>query len=81
MDVTIKTKELTEREKTIVKLIALPTYEIADRLCVSENTIKTFKAQLRKKLNASNDTQILANALKRGVINLDEMETVEVERE
>ena len=81
MDLIIKTKQLTARERDVLKLICLPASEIAERLCVSETTIKSFKTNLRLKLNASNDVQILGNALKRGDITVEELITVEIERD
>ena len=81
MDTTIKNKELTSRELLVLKYICYPPPLMAQKMSVTEATIRSFKTLIRDKLNASNDVQILANALKRGVITLDEIEIVEIERD
>lgn len=51
--------EITPRELEILGLIAagLSNREIADRLCVSENTVKTHAGRLFDKLGAKRRTQ------------------------
>jgi DNA-binding CsgD family transcriptional regulator len=50
---------LTPRELEILELIAegLSTREIADKLCVSENTVKTHSSRVLAKLGAKRRTQ------------------------
>jgi ATP/maltotriose-dependent transcriptional regulator MalT len=50
---------ITPRELEILGLIAtgLSNREIADRLCVSENTVKTHSSRLFDKLGAKRRTQ------------------------
>jgi DNA-binding CsgD family transcriptional regulator len=50
---------ITPRELDVLRLIAegLSTREMADRLCVSENTIKTHCSRVLDKLGASRRTQ------------------------
>lgn len=81
MDTTIKSNELTDREFEVLKNICLSTSELTKKMNISANTLKSFKVMLRKKLNAADDTQILANALKRGVVSLDEIVIVEIKRD
>ena len=50
---------ITPRELDVLKLIAegLSTREMADRLCVSENTVKTHCSRVYDKLGVSRRTQ------------------------
>lgn len=61
---------LTPRELEILALIAegLSNREIAGRLFVSENTVKTHSANLFSKLNAKRRTQAVQLAKEAGVI-------------
>jgi DNA-binding CsgD family transcriptional regulator len=61
---------LTPRELEILQLIAdgLSNREIAERLFVSENTVKTHSANLFSKLSAKRRTQAVQLAKEAGVI-------------
>ena len=61
---------LTPRELEILTLIAhgLSNREIAEKLFVSENTVKTHSANLFSKLNARRRTQAVQIAKEAGVI-------------
>lgn len=61
---------VTPRELEILRLIAdgLSNREIAERLYVSENTVKTHSANLFAKLNARRRTQAVQIAKEAGVI-------------
>lgn len=61
---------VTHRELTILELIAagLSTREIAERLSVSENTVKTHSSRLFAKLSAKRRTQVVRNAKEAGLI-------------
>ena len=61
---------MTPRELEILRLIAegLSNREIAERLFVSENTVKTHSANLFSKLNARRRTQAVQIAKKAGVL-------------
>jgi DNA-binding NarL/FixJ family response regulator len=61
---------LTRREIEILQLIAqgLSNREIAERLFVSENTVKTHSANLFSKLSAKRRTQAVQLAKEAGVI-------------
>jgi LuxR family maltose regulon positive regulatory protein len=55
---------ISERELDVLRLIlsGLSNQEIADKLFVSQNTIKTHIRHLYRKLNASNRAQAIARA-------------------
>ena len=61
---------ITPREHEILSLIAagLSNREIADRLFVSENTVKTHSSRLFEKLNAKRRTQAVQLAKEAGII-------------
>ena len=61
---------LTPRELEILQLIAegLSNREIAERLFVSENTVKTHSANVFSKLSARRRTQAVQLAKEAGVI-------------
>ncbi|MDF1553159.1 MAG: response regulator transcription factor [Deferrisomatales bacterium] len=64
---------LTEREIDVLELIArgLTNQEIADRLCVSETTVRTHVSNILGKLHLTNRVQAALYALREGVANLD----------
>lgn len=61
---------ITKRELEILELIAagLSNKEIAERLFVSENTVKTHSARVLDKLNAKRRTQAVQLAKEAGLI-------------
>ena len=61
---------ITRREMEILQLIAegLSTREIAERLYVSENTVKTHSGRLFDKLSARRRTQAVQRAKEAGLI-------------
>lgn len=61
---------ITPREHEILTLIAagLSTREIAEKLFVSENTVKTHSSRLFQKLNARRRTQAVQIAKEQGLI-------------
>jgi len=66
----LKTLGITPREHEILTLIAegLSNREIAERLFVSENTVKTHSSRLFDKLNARRRTQAVQIAKESGLI-------------
>ena len=61
---------ITPREHDVLRLIAegLSTREIADRVGVSENTVKTHTSRLLTKLQASRRTQAVQRAKEAGLL-------------
>lgn len=61
---------ITKRELEILQLIAqgLSNREIADKLFVSENTVKTHSSRLLDKLSAKRRTQAVQIAKENGLI-------------
>ena len=61
---------ITPREREILELIAagLSNQEIADRLYVSQNTVKTHASRLFDKLDARRRTQAVQIAKREGLI-------------
>jgi two-component system nitrate/nitrite response regulator NarL len=66
----IDTGGITEREKDVVILVAhgATNREIADRLMVSQHTIKIHLHNILNKLNLRNRQQIAAYAIKQGLV-------------
>jgi two-component system, NarL family, response regulator LiaR len=60
---------LTEREVEILNLVAqgLPNQEIADRLVLSERTVRTHMTNILGKLHLANRTQAALYALRKGL--------------
>ena len=69
---TSRLTALTPRETQVLKLVAegLSNPEIAARLVVTEETVKTHVSSVLSKLGASDRTHAVTLALKRGIIEL-----------
>lgn len=67
-------RDLTDRELNVLKLVAAGKMnkEIAGELSISQAVVKQHLVNLRKKLNASDRTQAVVNAYKRGILKLSE---------
>ncbi len=63
---------LTEREVDVLHYIASGNRnrQIAERLCISEETVKVHVKHIMEKLSASDRTQAVAIAVRRGIIQL-----------
>lgn len=63
----------TERERIVLQLLAngLAAKEIAARLDIGENTVRTHIRNLREKFGVSNVVQLVTAALKRGLVRLE----------
>jgi DNA-binding NarL/FixJ family response regulator len=64
--------ELSDREADVLKLVVdgLGNQEIADRLFVSLETVKTHMTHILQKLSVSDRTQAAVKALKEGIVHL-----------
>ncbi|MDZ8117481.1 response regulator transcription factor [Pontiella agarivorans] len=70
----LKQPDLTKREMQVLKLLAEgnSNKEIGDILSISLATVKLHIANLREKLGASDRTQAVVFAYKRGILHLDD---------
>ncbi len=73
-DLPLTEDPLTEREVEVLGLVAqgLTNQEIADRLYVSERTVRTHVSNILSKLHLANRTQAALYALRKGLASLDE---------
>jgi DNA-binding NarL/FixJ family response regulator len=64
--------ELTSREIEVLRLVAAGTAnkEIAGRLSIAEDTVKSHVAKILAKLHANDRTHAVTTAVKRGIIEL-----------
>ena len=67
--------DLTDREREVLRPLALgeSNKAIADVLCVSEETVKTHVGHILSKLGVENRAQAVVQALKRGLVSLEEI--------
>ncbi len=65
-------KKLSSREREILQLIAheCTTREIADKLFISPDTVKTHRGTIQRKLNARNSPGMVRIAFERGLLTL-----------
>lgn len=68
----LKIDALTPREVQVLELLAegLPNKAIADRLKISDQTVKFHVASISAKLGAANRTDAVRRAVRRGLITL-----------
>jgi two-component system, NarL family, response regulator LiaR len=68
-------EDLTPREVEVVRLLAAgqSNKEIAEALAIGEETVKTHVGRVLSKLNADNRAQAVIQALKRGLVSLEEL--------
>ena len=66
--------DLTERELEVLKLIAsgLTNSQIADKLVISENTVKGHVSNILSKLHVADRTQVAVYAWQRGIVQRDQ---------
>ena len=66
--------DLTERELEVLKLIAsgLTNSQIADKLVISENTVKGPVSNILSKLHVADRTQVAVYAWQRGIVQRDQ---------
>ncbi|MFP4589263.1 MAG: response regulator [Candidatus Acetothermia bacterium] len=65
-------EELTDREVEVLKFLAkgLSNDDIADKLCISERTVRSHVSNILGKLNLANRTQAALYAVKEGLADL-----------
>jgi DNA-binding NarL/FixJ family response regulator len=70
------TDDLTPRERDVLRQIAIGrnNREIAAALDIGDETVKTHVAHLLSKLSVENRAQAIVQALKRGLVSLDELD-------
>jgi NarL family two-component system response regulator LiaR len=68
--------ELTERELDVLKLIAagLANSQIAEKLVISENTVKGHVSNILSKLHMADRTQVAVYAWQKGIVKRDASE-------
>ena len=66
---------ITRRERSILFLVAegYKNEEIADKLYISEETVRGTQVNLMRKLNAPNVSSVIDHALKKGLISVYEV--------
>jgi len=64
--------KLTDREAEILRLVAsgLSNRDVADRLAISESTVKVHVSHVMEKLGANDRTEAVVIAIRRGIIQL-----------
>jgi two-component system, NarL family, response regulator LiaR len=64
------TADLTEREMEVLRLVAegMSNHEIAERLVISEKTVKTHISSLLSKLGLEDRTRLAIYAIKKGLV-------------
>jgi len=75
-DLPLVEEPLTEREAEVLSLVAqgFTNQEVADRLFVSERTVRTHVSNILSKLHLANRTQAALYALRKGFASLEEIE-------
>lgn len=68
--------ELTERELDVLRLIAngMSNSQIAEKLVISENTVKGHVSNILSKLHLADRTQAAVYAWQRGIVNREQLE-------
>jgi two-component system, NarL family, response regulator LiaR len=76
LEAQLAADSLTARETDVLRQLALghSNKEIAATLAVGEETVKTHVAHLLGKLRVENRAQAIVQALKRGLVSLDELQ-------
>jgi NarL family two-component system response regulator LiaR len=73
----VRLDDLTPRERDVLRQLALgiSNRDIGQALSISEETVKTHVANLLSKLHVENRAQATVQALKRGLLSMDDLET------
>jgi two-component system, NarL family, response regulator LiaR len=67
--------DLTQREREVLRRLALglSNKDIADALCIGEETVKSHVGSVLSKLQVENRAQAIVQALRRGLVTLEEL--------
>lgn len=68
-------QHLTDRQKEILKLACFSNSEIGNRLFIAETTVATHLNAIRTIIPTTTKAALLIEAIRRGEINIDEVET------
>jgi two-component system, NarL family, response regulator LiaR len=76
LQASVPHEELTPRELGVLRQLALgrSNKEIADALSIGDETVKTHIGNVFSKLQVENRTQAIVQALKRGLVSLEELD-------
>lgn len=76
LEAAVSADVLTTRETEVLRHVALglSNKEIATALAVGEETVKTHVGNVLSKLHVENRAQAIVQALKRGLVSLDELQ-------
>jgi NarL family two-component system response regulator LiaR len=76
LDATAPHDDLTPREVEVLRQLAFgrSNKEIADTLAIGDETVKTHVGNVLSKLQVENRAQAIVQALKRGLVSLEELE-------
>jgi NarL family two-component system response regulator LiaR len=76
LDTAAPRDELTAREVEALPAVAFgrSNKEIADALAIGDETVKTHVGNVHSKLQVENRAQAIVQALKRGLVSLEELE-------
>ena len=66
---------LTKRKKEVLRLACLPNSEIGKRLNLSTTTVATHFVGINQILGTSGKASAIIEGIRRGEINIDEVET------
>jgi NarL family two-component system response regulator LiaR len=76
LEAKVPRDDLTPRELDVLRQLALgrSNKEIADALAIADETVKTHVGNVLSKLQVENRAQAIVQALKRGLVSLDEVD-------
>jgi len=63
-------KIITKREREVLQLLSLEftSKEIAEQLCVSQETVMSHRKNMRRKFKAKNTAGLISKAFRQGVV-------------
>lgn len=67
-------RELTNKEKQVLRLSGYPRKEIAKKLCITLGTVQDHLTHIRRKLGVKSREQSLIVALKNNILDIREVD-------